>query len=316
MKLLSVTLTPEVGTDDTIEAVASVKCDVKRPWNVVGGETFQTWYKVFGDLPVGSRTPLICLHGGPGLAHDYLLPLSDLTAIASIPVIFYDQIGGGRSTHLPNKPKSFWTVDLFIDELLNVITYFGIQDSFGILGHSWGGMLGAEFDVRRRSEGLRHLILTNSLASHALWVQSIIELLEPFPQEVKDAMAAGWDDLKRLAPAMRQFHAKHGCTVKPMPKEFTDPIDGALGEGGDPTVEIAMWTGELKEWSIIDRTHLIRTPTLLINGRADIAQDFVVRPFFQGIPRVKWRTFELSSHTPMLEERETFVQEVLEFLGA
>ena len=55
-------------------------------------------------------------------------------------------------------------------------------------------------------------------------------------------------------------------------------------------------------------------PALVINGRKDIAQDFVVRPFFEKMQKVKWRTFEASSHTPMWEERDEFSKEVLAFL--
>mgnify|MGYP003332637832 CR=1 FL=1 len=33
---------------------------------------WKTWYRVTGDLGSG-KTPLVCLHGGPGAAHNYLL---------------------------------------------------------------------------------------------------------------------------------------------------------------------------------------------------------------------------------------------------
>lgn len=97
-------------------------------------ETFQTYYKLFGDLANRTHSPLIVLHGGPGLTHDCMLPLSDL-ASASIPVILYDQLGNGLSTHLKEKPPTFWTIDLLIDELVNLLNHFSIQDSFDLLGH-------------------------------------------------------------------------------------------------------------------------------------------------------------------------------------
>jgi pimeloyl-ACP methyl ester carboxylesterase len=50
--------------------------------------------------------------------------------------------------------------------------------------------------------------------------------------------------------------------------------------------------------------HEITAPTFVINGRLDMAQDESQLPFFQHIPKVKWVTFENSSHTPMWEERE------------
>jgi len=46
----------------------------------------------------------------------------------------------------------------------------------------------------------------------------------------------------------------------------------------------------------------------------DIAQDFVVKPFFDEIPKVKWVTLEASSHTPFLEEPARYMQIVGEFL--
>lgn len=104
----------------------------------VDGKTYQTWYSVFGDLKSGG-TPLVALHGGPGLTHDYLLPISDLAASGQA-VIFYDQLGNGHSSHLPDVPESFWTIELFINELQNLLLHFEIDKDFALLGHSWGGM--------------------------------------------------------------------------------------------------------------------------------------------------------------------------------
>jgi L-proline amide hydrolase len=82
-----------------------------------------TWYRVTGDLHPGGPLPLVVCHGGPGATHDYLLPLADLAD--SRPVIHYDQVGNGRSTHLPEHPEIF-TVDLFVEELYHLIDHLGI----------------------------------------------------------------------------------------------------------------------------------------------------------------------------------------------
>ena len=71
-----------------------------------------------------------------------------------------------------------------------------------------------------------------------------------------------------------------------------------------------------KGWSIVDRLPEIRNPTLIINGRFDIAQDDTVRPWVEGIPAARWETFDNSSHTPMWEEREKYMQVVGNFLDA
>jgi len=52
------------------------------------GQPCKTWYTIFGDLKAGKR-PLICLHGGPGVPHNYLLPIKNLVTTHGIPVILY-----------------------------------------------------------------------------------------------------------------------------------------------------------------------------------------------------------------------------------
>ncbi|TFK55499.1 proline-specific peptidase [Heliocybe sulcata] len=276
------------------------------------GESFQTYYKVFGDLKTRTRAPLIALHGGPGLVHDYLVPFADLTSKNDIPVILYDQLGNGRSTHLKDKPPTFWTVDLFIDELVNLINHLGVHDGFNLVGHSWGGILASEFEVRRQPEGLKHMILTDSLAASSLWNKANGELWQAFPDDVKAGMAAGMSDPKAFHAALLHFHATHGCTVRPFPKEYTDTLDQVFGEKGDPTVAMSP---VLKDWTIIDRLHLVRVPTFVINGANDISKDYVVAPFFEKIQKVKWVTFQKSTHSPFWEEREKYMQLVGDFLA-
>lgn len=53
---------------------------------VMGG---RVWYQIVGS---GEAIPLLVLHGGPGIPHDYLEPLADLAD--ERPVIFYDQLRG------------------------------------------------------------------------------------------------------------------------------------------------------------------------------------------------------------------------------
>ena len=154
-----------------------------------GNETFQTYYKTFG-LRGGSKTPLIALHGGPGLTHDYLQVLSDLSD--SQPIILYDQIGNGRSSHLKDKPASFWTIELFLEQLESLISYFHLNN-YDVLGHSWGGMLASEFAITQPN-GLKQLVLSNSPSSSELWGKSQTELISTFPPSIQQALANGYAD--------------------------------------------------------------------------------------------------------------------------
>jgi proline-specific peptidase len=149
------------------------------------GKPCKTWYKVVGDL--ATHRPLVALHGGPGIPHDYLEVLSGLTNTYDIPVIFYDQIGNGLSTHLPEKNGDidFWGDKLWLDELDNLLVHLGIQDDYALIGHSWGGMLGARH-ATLQPKGLKQLIIADAPADMHDWVAAQNELKTRLPQDVQD----------------------------------------------------------------------------------------------------------------------------------
>ena len=99
------------------------------------------WYLIVGEK---KNIPVVVIHGGPGLPHDYLEPLEDLSKERQ--VIFYDQLGCGNSAKI-NDP-SLWTVKYFVSELKELITSFDL-DKYHILGHSWGAALAVAFALTK-----------------------------------------------------------------------------------------------------------------------------------------------------------------------
>ena len=282
---------------------------------------WSTWYQVTGEI-AGAQTPLVTLHGGPGASHDYILSLTDLAA-GGRAVVHYDQLGCGRSTHLPDRGGDFWTVELFLDELDNLLGRLGLAEGYHLLGQSWGGMLAAEHAVRRPG-GLRSLVISNSPASMALWSEAADGLRAQLPDGVREALerheADGtYDDPEYLA-ATEAYYDRHVCRVRPYPPEVQHSFDQI---GQDPTVYHTMngpnefhCLGTLRDWSIVERAGLIDVPTLLVSGRHDEAAPLVVQPFFDAIPDVRWEVFEESSHMPFVEERSRYMEVVGAFLAA
>ncbi|KAI0259593.1 proline-specific peptidase [Gloeopeniophorella convolvens] len=285
------------------------------------GETHKTWYKAVGDLASGV-TPVVILHGGPGIPHFYLLPNLELTRTNNIPTIIYDQIGVGQSSHLKDKPKEFWTVELFMDELDNLLSKLGIADNFGLIGHSWGGMFGSDYVATRQPRGLRRLVLVGAPASMTLWEASMAKLLSRFPEDFQAMMKKHDEerttDAKEYQDGMQVFYQKHICNVNPWP---ADLLKSFAGMAEDPTVYTAMlgtsvfriW-GSLRTWSVVDKIDKIGYPTLLLNGVDDEAQDEALLPFFEKLPKVKWVQFANSSHTIFFEEKDRYLQVVGDFL--
>lgn len=278
----------------------------------------RTWYRITGAI--GDRPTLIALHGGPGATHDYLLPLTGLAAPGRA-VVHYDQLGNGRSTHLPDAAPASWAVQRFLDELDALLTGLGIVRNYVLLGQSWGGMLAAEHAVRRPS-GLRGLIIANSPASMRLWSAAADELRAELPASVQGALlrheADGTTDSDEYGEAMRVYYRRHVCRLDPWPDELEATLAAI---DADPTVYHTMngpsefhVSGSLRNWSIDDRLSAIDTPTLVINGRYDEATDETVRPFVEQIRGARWVRFEESSHMPHLEEPTRFLEVVGGFL--
>jgi pimeloyl-ACP methyl ester carboxylesterase len=171
-----------------------------------------------------------------GLIHDYVLPISDLAKSGDRAVIFYDQLGNGRSTHLREKPAEFWTIDLFIDELINLADQLGVSKSYDICGHSWGGILAIEFLIRRQPINVRRFICSNTPAAIPPYMQDISELLSKFPDWVQEGWKMRKTDPARFREASEVFNAVHTINVVPFPKEYVDSQDSIYAPGADDTV--------------------------------------------------------------------------------
>lgn len=204
---------------------------------LAAGKPCKTWYKVIGDMTPGV-CPLVALHGGPGCISEYLTILSDITISQSRPLVLYDQLGSGNSTHLPEKlgDISFWTEKLFLDELDNLLTHLQIQDNYDLLGHSWGGMLASRHAVDN-PPGLRKLVIVSSPASMALWLQEQDKLRLALPVEVQATLTnheeAGTTNSKAYEDAMSVFYSRHLCVLDPMPQEVIRVLEELTM---DPTV--------------------------------------------------------------------------------
>ncbi|TKA50084.1 hypothetical protein B0A55_13264 [Friedmanniomyces simplex] len=201
---------------------------------------------VYGDLDEG-HVPLIALHGGPGSPSPYLTPLALLHQKHGIPVVLYDQLGCGASTRLPETRGStdFWTIDLFLAELKNLIAHLGIQQ-YDLLGHSWGGMLVGSFALTQ-PRGLRKLIVYSSPARFQKRVDASLRQRSAFPTDMRVALERGDEDehfksSKQYQAAVMHFNRTHMCRLDPWPQAFVDSIT-LMNQ--DDTVSSTLYPGGL-----------------------------------------------------------------------
>ncbi|MBT2208103.1 proline iminopeptidase-family hydrolase [Actinomadura sp. NEAU-AAG7] len=279
-----------------------------------------TWYRTMDRAPgTAERLPVIVVHGGPGLTHDYLLPVAGLAG-SGHPCVFYDQVGNGRSDHRPEAPRDFWTVELFVRELELLVEHLGLAGGYHLLGHSWGGMLALELAVRR-PPGLRSIVVADAFASSAAYTREVAGLVAALPEETGSVIerheAAGTTEAPEYQEAVRVFYREHVFRAGAIPDDLMRTL-GALGR--NPAVYQAMagpseftMTGILRDWDITDRLHRIEVPVLLVSGRYDEVTPAAVEGLHRGLPDARWVLFEQSSHMPHLEENAEFLARVSQF---
>ena len=109
------------------------------------------------------------------------------------------------------------------------------------------------------------------------------------------------------------------CRLLPWPEEVSRTF-GWIER--DPTVYHTMngptefqVVGSLRDWQVIDRLHLVQAPTLVLSGKYDEATPLAVAPFAEHIAGAQWVVFEQSSHMPHVEERQSCMRIVGDFLA-
>jgi proline-specific peptidase len=279
---------------------------------------YRTWYRIVGDQEDEAKFPLLCLHGGPGMPHDYLEPLEAI-AETGRRVIFYDQLGCGKSDH-PHNP-ALWKIEQFVEEVDAVRKSLGLHN-IHLLGQSWGGFLAQEY-VLTEPLGVKSLLLSNTAASTERWIAEANQLRAKLPKQVQQTLKKheerGTTDDPAYISATEVYYRRHLCRLVPWP----DCLNRTLEKlGQDPEVYNTMWgpsefycTGALRNWNIEDQLARIDNPTLILSGEYDESTPAVNEVLNRGIQNSEWVVFEESSHMTHLEVTERYLHVLKKFLN-
>ena len=157
----------------------------------------QTYWKKIAPKTPSPGPALLVIPGGPTFGHHYLLCLQDFARRGNhSSVIFYDHLGCGNSTSIPEKKNdsSFWNLELLRKELVNLTEHMltdiapEADGRYDVYGHSAGALLAALFAANDPPAGLRKLVLSNGMASLRLLNESVPEQLAKYPVEARRAI--------------------------------------------------------------------------------------------------------------------------------
>jgi len=273
----------------------------------------RVWYRRLGE---GDALPVLLLHGGPGAAHDYMLPLAERLS-EHRPAIVYDQLGCGRADRPDD--TSLWTVDRSVTEVDQVRAALGL-DRCHLLGQSWGGWLAIDY-MARGPVGVAGLVLASTSASIAQFVAGARRLIDALPEPHRTALqelgARGEYDHPDYRAAEQEFYRRHLCRMDPWPEALvrsSDQMEGNqvyLTMNGPTEFDVI---GRLRTWDRTPDLGRIDVPTLITCGRYDEITPACSETIAEGIPDARVVVFEESAHVAHLEEAEAYAGTVEEFL--
>ena len=285
--------------------------DLKRGEGTITVPGGKIWYNVVGN---GHRTPLLVIHGGPGGSSYYLKPLAALGE--DRPVIFYDQLGGGKS----DKPNdtTLWRLDRFVEEVDSVRKALGLERLY-ILGHSFGTMILADY-LQKNPKGIRGVIFASPVLDVNGYMEDVATLLAQLPDSVQNVIRKaeknGTTDSPAYQSAMMTFYQAHLARQLPWSAD-TDSALSQLNPGpylymqGPSEFTI---NGTLKSYNSTASLGKIRWPVLYVVGEYDEVLPSRVKKFQALTPGSDVEIIANAAHFSMQDQPQAFVQTIRDWL--
>jgi len=267
---------------------------------------------------VGTGTPLLVVHGGPGVPCGYVFHGHTQYADHGYEVVSWDQLGCGRSDR-PDDP-SLWTIERFVEEVEQVRRHLG-WERFLMLGNSWGGILSLEYCLRYQQH-VPALVVGN--------MGSDMTLISAGFERVKAAL--GVDTVRMMAlresagttahpeyiAARTLLMQRHMCRMEEWPKPVLDAM-AEEGIGRGPFVRMFgphffNCSGSLRLWNRTADLATLKLPVLFTTSEWDYILPDYVRLAHEHLPGSDLVIFAGSGHMPFWDAAERYHPAVLAFL--
>ncbi|HSW79475.1 MAG TPA: proline iminopeptidase-family hydrolase [Candidatus Saccharimonadales bacterium] len=276
---------------------------------------YKTYFRIFGK-PNPKKSPLLVLHGGPGSSHHYLLVLAEL-AKSGRQIIFYDQLGGGLSDRPLN--NRIWSMELFVKEL-EAIREFLKLDKIILYGHSWGGMLAAEYMCASVPKGVDKVIFASSMVSMPLYRIEVDILKKDLPADIYKMLSkhekAGTTDSDEYHKAMAVYNKRHILKSDKMPVKYQSPPNsfGTAQYEKLWGVSEAYPDGVLKNWSRLEDLNMVKCPALVISGQYDELTPRQALATAKMLPDATVEIITGGTHLAHIEYPDTYLTAIAKFI--
>lgn len=273
------------------------------------------WYRINGKEHFAKgKTPLLCLHGGPGSSHNYLLPLVDLAA--ERPVILYDQLDCGLSDR-PGK-KENWTVERFVSEIDSIREALNLSE-IALYGNSCGATWIAPY-ASKIPNGLNAVIFGSPFLAAEPFVKDVNRLRKELPDEIRKVLEhheeQGTTNSDEYHEAVFFWYKRHVCRVQPWPDHimrtielFSNDLYEYMWGPSEPKL-----TGTLSTFDVTEDLKRIKSPCWYVCGEFDEMTPKTTEAFSKLTPGAEFTSIKNASHTPHIEQRQEFMALASRFL--
>jgi len=266
------------------------------------------------------RIKVLLLHGGPGATHEYFEALERFVGAEGIELIYYDQLGSAYSDQ--PKDESLWTTERFVDEVEQVRQALGLtQDDFYLLGHSWGGILAAEYALAHQQQ-LKGLVISNMMMSIPDYNRYASDVLakgmDPgVVKEIKDLEKKGqYESPRYMELLLPHFYAKHICRLE----EWPDAVTRSFGKLNKQVYVLMQGpsefglTGRLEKWDRKADLGAITVPTLVIGATHDTMDPEHMRWVSTQVKHGSFLLCPEGSHMAMWDDQRSYAAGLVRFL--
>jgi proline iminopeptidase len=267
---------------------------------------------------VGHGSPVVVLHGGPGLDMNYLVDnLTPLTR--SHRLIFYDQRGAGRSTLAANV-----TADDHVADLEVLRRTLGFRQ-LTLLGHSWGAGLAALYAMAH-PDRVDRLILADAIPPRRSGLKGYNDDLQSrLSEEERVRFREAANSLHQAKTPEEHVAACRAYWGVFARAYFSDPAAVARDRGDLCAVSgEALANGLAVNASVFNRlgdydwrpaAARFGMPVLVIHGADDPIRLENAREWADTIPRARLVILPHAGHMAYVEQPDLFFASVEEFLG-
>jgi proline iminopeptidase len=266
---------------------------------------------------IGDGTPILVLHGGPGLTHDYLFP--QMASLAKTHrVIFYDQRGCGRSTGEITSDSI--QLNTYLNDIEAIRKALGYK-KMTILGHSWGGFLAMNYAIAH-PEAIDKLVLLNStpLSSDDVsqFGNEVIRRLAPYEAELNSILTT--QGFINGDPDVTEKYWQTVFKAYCYNPEKVSLLNLRLSPEASANVfkvfELFNQSIYAKPFNFYDQLQNLKIDTLIMHGDADPISPAFAQKIHDSIPHSQYILLKNCGHFPYVETPDTFFQYLNAFLDS